>query len=135
MHISYIHIKGTTSVENTAVTGAAANNGNKKVIFKTCAPFIDCIIDINNTQVDNAKEIDAVMSTYDLIKYSNNFSKTSGSLCQYYRDESIKNDSGFVRKCKLSLKEEGGRAGGFYKISKKKLRSPEDHRPKYFMVQ
>ena len=116
MHISYIHIKGTTSVENTAVTGAAANNGNKKVIFKTCAPFIDCISDINNTQVDNAKEIDAVMSMYDLIKYGNNFSKIPGSLCQYYRDESIKNDSGFVRKCKLSLKEEGGRGGEGWRV-------------------
>ena len=31
-----------------------ANNSNKKVIFKNCAPFADCISKINNTQVDNA---------------------------------------------------------------------------------
>ena len=28
-----------------------------KVIFKNCAPFINCISEINNTQVDNAIEV------------------------------------------------------------------------------
>ena len=37
---------------------------------------------ITNTQIDNAKDIDVVMSMYDLIEYSNNYSKTSGSLWQ-----------------------------------------------------
>ena len=40
----------------------AANNTNKKVIFKNCAPFTNCISEINNTQIDNAKDIDIVMS-------------------------------------------------------------------------
>ena len=59
----------------------------KEIIFKSCAPFTDCISEINNTQVDNAKDLDVVMLMYNLIEYSDNYSKTLGSLWQYYRDE------------------------------------------------
>ena len=38
------------TVNNTAADGAAANNTDKKVIFKNCAPFTNCISKINNTQ-------------------------------------------------------------------------------------
>ena len=58
---AYILVKGNITVNNTAADGAAANNTNKKVIFKNCAPFTNCISEINNTQVDNAKYIDIVM--------------------------------------------------------------------------
>ena len=60
---AYIFVKGTISVNNTAAAGAAVNNGDKKVIFKNCAPFTNCISEIDNTQVDNAKDID--MSMYN----------------------------------------------------------------------
>ena len=53
----YILVKGTITVNNTAAADADANNTNKKVIFKNCAPFTNCISEIDNTQVDNAKEI------------------------------------------------------------------------------
>ena len=49
---AYILVKRDITVNNTAVGGAAANNTNKKVIFKNCAPFISCISKINNTQID-----------------------------------------------------------------------------------
>ena len=58
----------------------------KKVIFKNCALFTDCISKINNTQVDNAKDIDIVMPMYNVIEYSVNYSKTSGSLWQYCKN-------------------------------------------------
>ena len=58
---AYILAKGTISVNNTAAQGAGANNTNKKVIFKNCAPFTNCISEINNTQIDNAIDIDIVM--------------------------------------------------------------------------
>ena len=74
-----ILIKGNISVNCTASAGAAANNTGKKVIFKNCAPFTDCISKINNTQVANAKDIDVVMRMYNLIECSDNYSKTSGS--------------------------------------------------------
>ena len=51
-----------------------------KVIFKNCAPFTNCISEINNTQTDNAKDIDSVMPMYNLIEYSDNYAKTTGSL-------------------------------------------------------
>ena len=79
---AYILVKGNITVNNTAAAGAAANNTNKKVIFKNCAPFTNCISKINNTQIDNAEYIDIVMPMYNLIEYSDNYSKTSGSLWQ-----------------------------------------------------
>ena len=54
----------------------------KKVIFKNCAPFTNCISEINNTQIDNAKDIDIVMPMYNLKEYSNNYLKTSRILWQ-----------------------------------------------------
>ena len=83
---AYILVKGTISVNNTAAQGAAANNDDKKVIFKNCAPFTNCISEINNTQIDNAKDIDIVMPMYNLIEYSDNYAKTTGSLWQYCKD-------------------------------------------------
>ena len=62
------------------------NNRNKKVILKNCVPFTDCLSKTNNMpQVDNAKDIDVVMPTYNLTEYSNNYSKTSSCLWQYTR--------------------------------------------------
>ena len=77
---AYILAKGTITVPNTAAAGAAENNTNKKLIFKNCAPFTDCITKINNTQVDDAQKIDIVMPMYNLIEYSDTYLKTSGSL-------------------------------------------------------
>ena len=77
---AYILVKGTISVNNTAAQGAAVNNNDKKVIFKNCAPFTNCISEINNIQIDNARVIDIVMPMYNLIEYSDNYAKTTGSL-------------------------------------------------------
>ena len=90
---AYILVKGTISVNNIAAAAAAtdANNINKKLIFKNCAPFINCISEINNTQIENAKDIDIVMPMYNLIEYSHNYAKTSGSLSQYCKDISALN--------------------------------------------
>ena len=88
---AYILVKGTISVNNTAAAGAAANNTNKKVVFKNCAPFTNCISEINNTQIDNAKDIDIVMPMYNLIEYSDNYAKTIGSLWQYCKDVPARN--------------------------------------------
>ena len=73
-----------------------SNNANKKVIFKNCAPFTDCISKINNTQVDHTKDIDVVMPMYNLIEYSENYSKTSGSLWQYCKDKPAINNYGDI---------------------------------------
>ena len=49
--------------------------------------MIDYTSEINNTKKDNAKDLDVVIPMYNLIEYSHNYSKASGSLRQYYRDE------------------------------------------------
>ena len=88
---AYIFVKGAISI--TAAAGGATNNNDIKLILKNYTPFTDCLNKINNTQVDKAKYIDVVMQLYNLIEYSDNYSKTSGSLWQYYRDEVIANSS------------------------------------------
>ena len=93
---AYILVKGTITVNNTAAQGADANNTNKKVIFKNCAPFTNCISEINNTQIDNAKDVDIVVHMYNLIEYSDNFAKTTGSLWQYCKDIPARNNGAIV---------------------------------------
>ena len=83
---AYIHIKDSITTQNTGIA-ANANNKNKKVVHKICASFTDCISKINNTHVDNAKDIDVVIPMYNVTEYSDIYSKTSGTLWQYYRDE------------------------------------------------
>ena len=80
---AYILVSGTITVAALAVD---RGNDNIKVVFKNCAPFTNCISEINNTQIDNANDID--------VEYSNNYSKTSGSLWQYYRYEPALNNAG-----------------------------------------
>ena len=79
---AYILVKGTTTINGIGADAAArrADEREKGVAFKNCAPFTNCISEINNTQVDNAKDIDVVMPTYNLIEYSDNYAKTSGIL-------------------------------------------------------
>ena len=86
---AYLLIKGKITITGRGADAAArqADEIDKGVAFKNCAPFTNCISEINNTQVDNAKDIDIVMPMYNLIEYSNNYGKTSESLWQYYRDE------------------------------------------------
>ena len=64
--------KGTITVANTAAAPAAANSINKKAIFKNCPPFTDYISKINNTQIYNAKDINAVMPVSNLIEHCDN---------------------------------------------------------------
>ena len=59
----------------------------KSLTFKNDAPFQSCILKINNTFTDNAEDLHIVMPMYNLLEYSDNYSMTSGSLWNYYRDE------------------------------------------------
>ena len=61
---------------------------NKSVAFKNNAPFINCISKINGVQIDNAEDLDVVMPMYNLLQYSKNYRKITGSLWNYYRNES-----------------------------------------------
>ena len=84
-----IFLKGRIKITGARDNAAArhADERNKGVIFKNCESYIKCIIDINNTQVDDTKDLDVAMPMYNLIEYNDNYSKTCGSLSQYYGDE------------------------------------------------
>ena len=75
---AHILAKGAISIAPEAQ--AKPNNNVKEILFKSSALFTDCISEINNAQLDNAKNINVAMPMYDLIEYSNNYSKTSESL-------------------------------------------------------
>ena len=85
---AYILVKGNITIAGAGDDDVAKrlDERNKGVIFKNCAPFIKCISRINNTDIDNSQDIDIVMLMYNLIEYSDNYSETSGSLWQYYKD-------------------------------------------------
>ena len=93
---AYILVKGNITVNNTVAEGVAATTTNKKVIFKTCSPFTNCKSKINNTHIDDAEYIDIVMPMKNLIEYSDNCSKTSGSLWQYCKEIPAINNAGSI---------------------------------------
>ena len=79
---AYILAKGKITVTNPN------NNGyDKKLAFKNNAPFISCISKINGESIENADDLDIVMPMYNLLEYSKNYRKITGSLFNYYRDE------------------------------------------------
>ena len=59
----------------------------KKLIFKNNAPFIGCNSKFNGVLIDNAEDLDVVMPMYNLLQHSKKYSKTTGSLWNYHRDE------------------------------------------------
>ena len=57
------------------------------MILEICVSFTDCIRKINNEQLDSVKDLNIVMPMYNLIEYSHNYAKISGSLRQYYKTD------------------------------------------------
>ena len=61
-------VKRNRTVPCTGTVGVP-DNRNRKLIFKYSAPLADSINEINNTEIDHAKDIDVIMPMYHLIKY------------------------------------------------------------------
>ena len=102
---AYILFKGKITITGAGDDAAArqADERDKGVAFKNCTPFTNCVSEINNTQIDNCKDIDIVMPLYN----SDNYAKTSGSLWQYYRDEpndNLADSESFKSKVKITGK-------------------------------
>ena len=83
---AYILVTG-----NITATGGDANT---RVAFKNCAPFTKCLTHRNDKHVDGTDNLDIIMPMYNLIEYCYNYSDTSGSLCQFKRDESPVTNAG-----------------------------------------
>ena len=104
---AYILVKETITITGVGNDVAAIwlDERNKSVIFKNCAPFTKCISKMNDTEIDDAQDIDTVMPMYNLIEYSDNYSKASGSLWQYYKDgpnDNIANSESSKSKVKIT---------------------------------
>ena len=80
---TYIVVKGTTTVKGNN----ASNREDKKLTFKNSATFKSCLSKISNTLIENAEDLDIVTPVYNCLEYSYNYSMTSGSLRNCYRDE------------------------------------------------
>ena len=77
--VTKLRTKNWVETNVDAKAGDNPINVDKEVVFITWAPFTDCISEINNTQIDNAEDIDVVMAMYNLVEYSDNYLKISGS--------------------------------------------------------
>ena len=88
---AYILVKGIITVTAPGANNDANNirdKRNRPVILKNNAPFVSCILRINGELIEDADDLDIVMSMYNLLlDYSKNYRKTIGSLYNYYRDE------------------------------------------------
>ena len=103
---AYIFVKGRITISGAGddATARQLDERNKGVTFKNCAPFTKCITRTNNTDTNNAQDIDIVMPMYNLIEYSDNSSTTLGSLWQYYKDDpndNLANSKSFKYKVKI----------------------------------
>ena len=115
---AYVHVKGTTTITGNAgppagrteaqlLAARQAVERDKGVTFKNCAPFTKFISRINNTDIGTAQNNDIITPIYNLIEYSDNYSKTSGRLWQYYKDDSNNNladSESFKSKVKITRK-------------------------------
>ena len=104
---AYILVKGRLTITGAGDDAAErrADERNKGVIFKNCAPFTNCKSEINNTEIDNTENIDIVMPMCNLIEYSDNYLKTLGSLWHYYKDEpndNLADSESFKSKVKIT---------------------------------
>ena len=83
---TYIVVKLTITLTRNAGRGFV-DIRNRFLAFKNNAPFTNCISKFNNVLIDNAEDLDVVMRMHNLIEYSKNYRRTTGSLWNYYRDE------------------------------------------------
>ena len=84
---AYIVVKGTITLHARRGANNIRDRENRPLAFKNNAPFISCISKINGALIENAEDLDVVMPIYNLLEYTKNYSKTFGSLWNYYRDE------------------------------------------------
>ena len=87
---AYMFVIGKTNARNTFIpSNAAPPNGiyySAKISSKNSAPFFNCALKINNQLIEDAEDIDIVRPMYNLLYYSKNFRKTTGSFWNYYPD-------------------------------------------------
>ena len=84
---SYEYILVKEAIDLLAAPTNVNDQAEKDFAFENNAPFRSCISKINSTLTDNGEYLDIVMPMYNLLEYRQNYSMTSGSLRNYYRDK------------------------------------------------
>ena len=109
---AYIVVTGKITVTNPN------NNAyDKKLALENNAPYFSCISIINGNLIENVEDLDVAVPMYNLLNYSKDYKKITGSLWNYYRDEpnsgiegsinySIKDSESFNYKTSISSKLE-----------------------------
>ena len=82
----YIVVKGDIILKKRTARNFIETR-NRLLAFKNNAPLTNCILNINNVLIGNSEDLDIVMPMYNLLKYSKNYRKTTGSFWNHYRDE------------------------------------------------
>ena len=78
---AYIVVKGDTTLTKTNKR-RFIDIRNRFLTFKNSAPFTNSISKINNVLIDNAEDLDIVMSMYNFFEYSKNYRKTTGVIAE-----------------------------------------------------
>ena len=77
---------------------------SRNLALKNSAPLFNCTLKINNQLIEDAQDLDIVNPMYNLLYYSKNFRKTTGSFWNYYPDKPKLDCHSFV-KCKIHLND------------------------------
>ena len=83
---AYIFVKVTITLTKDANRNFT-DIRNRFLAFENNALFTNFISKINNVLIENAEDLDVLMSMYNLLECSKNYKKITGSLWNYYRDK------------------------------------------------
>ena len=83
---AYIVVKRDIIVRKATVRNFI-DTRNRCLAFKNNSPFTNCISKINNVLIDNAEDLDIVMTMYNMLEYSKNYRETTEGFWNYYKDE------------------------------------------------
>ena len=126
----YSVVEGTVTLEGDN----NANKRNKSFAFKNNAPFINCISKINGVKIDNAEDLDVSVPIYNLLEYSKNYRKTTGSLRNFYRDEPINPLSSNCESFKYKTSIAGKTLEDNYLLTNAKAAIPLKHLSNFWRV-
>ena len=82
---AYIVVTGKVNATNANVPPIV--NYSRSLSLKNSVPFFNCTSKINNQLIEDAQDLDIENPVYNLLYYTKNFRKTTGSFWNYYPDK------------------------------------------------
>ena len=93
---AYTYVKGIITFPNISGQGAALNNRNENIIFKICALSTNCIMEQIMHKWMMLVIFYVLTPLFNLIHYSDIYSKALEILWQYYKCEPALNDNNII---------------------------------------